>query len=64
MKLDILTLAAAVMPLVPAHLKPLASAVLDEVKARREEAAQLRQHIADLTQIVNDHTAILRGMAH
>lgn len=64
MKIDILTLAPAAMPLVPSHLQPLAYAVLEEIKARRAEAVQLNAHIADLTKTVNNHTAILRSMAH
>lgn len=56
MKIDILTLAGAVMPLVPAHLKPLAEAVVLEVKTRREEAKAQAQHIAELTERVNKVT--------
>lgn len=64
MKIDILTLAPALLPLVPTAYKPLAAALVEEVQARRAEAAQLNAHIVALTKTVNDHSAILRSMAH
>lgn len=64
MKIDILTLAPALLPLVPAAYKPLAAALVEEVKARRAEAAQLNAHIVALTETVNGHTAVLRGLTH
>lgn len=70
-KLDILAIAPALLPLVPHAYKPLASALLEEVKARRAEAAKaaadlaaLHQHIRDLTNTVNAHTVALSGLSH
>ena len=52
MKIDILTLAALAMPMVPSHMKPLAEAVVEEVKNTRAANKHKDEQIADLTRHV------------
>jgi hypothetical protein len=49
MKLPVLTMAAAALPMVPPAYRPLAAAVLDEFKAHAQKAADQAAHIERLT---------------
>jgi hypothetical protein len=62
MKLPVLTMAAAALPMVPPAYLPLASAVLDEFKAHAQKAADQAAHIERLTtalEQLQDHTVKL-----
>lgn len=50
--MNVLILAAAALPMVPPAYRPLASAVLDEVKAYRKKATEQAEHIDRLTMAV------------
>lgn len=50
--MNVLILAAAALPMVPPAYRPLASAVLDELKAYRKKATEQADHIDRLTMVV------------
>lgn len=64
MKIDVLTLAPAFLPVVPAAYRGIAAAVLDEIKATREANAARDRQIDALTRAVNAQGQTLRALGH
>jgi uncharacterized protein YlxW (UPF0749 family) len=76
MKLSVLTMAAAALPMVSPAYRGLASAVLDELRTYQQKAAdqaahierltkavkQLQDNTTKLTNAVNDQTAVSRDL--